>query len=88
MAEYETAYVGFEVWTVNNGTIFDNILVTDDVDYAKAQADRLWKATSEGEKAAKEAWTKAKEGSKAAPAEPEAEAEEEEEDADAPKDEL
>jgi len=24
--------LGFELWVVNNGTIFDNILVTDDLE--------------------------------------------------------
>merc|ERR1719336_1560528 len=28
-------YVGFELWQVKSGTIFDNILVTDDVEKAK-----------------------------------------------------
>ena len=44
--------VGFELWTVNGGSIFDNILITDD----KAEADtfaKKWQATSEIEKAAK-----------------------------------
>lgn len=48
--------VGFELWTVNNGTIFDNVLITDDVDYAKKVAEELWMPLSEGEKAKKEAW--------------------------------
>merc|ERR1719152_635522 len=50
--------VGFELWIVNNGTIFDNILVTDDVEYAKAQGEKLWRPTSKGEKEKKEAWDK------------------------------
>merc|ERR1712159_290480 len=50
LASYESAMVGFELWIVNNGTIFDNILVTDDIEYAKAQGAKLWKPTSEGEK--------------------------------------
>jgi hypothetical protein len=37
LAAYESAMLGFELWIVNNGTIFDNILVTDDIEYAKAQ---------------------------------------------------
>merc|ERR1712070_305681 len=43
LAAYESAYVGFELWIVNNGTIFDNILVTDSLDYAKEQAEKLWR---------------------------------------------
>ena len=30
--------VGFELWTVNGGSIFDNILVTDDKKYADKMA--------------------------------------------------
>merc|ERR1712078_595349 len=52
------AHVGFELWVVNNGTIFDNILVTDDLEYAKAQGEKLWRPTSKGEKEVKEAWDK------------------------------
>merc|ERR1712196_396916 len=46
--------VGIDVWQVKSGTIFDNILVTDDVEYAKAHAEKTWKAAKDGEKAAKE----------------------------------
>merc|ERR1711935_216268 len=49
------AYKGYELWIVNNGTIFDNILVTDDIEYAKAQGEKLWRPTKEGEK---EKWDK------------------------------
>ena len=58
LAAYDSAYVGFELWVVNNGTIFDNILVTDDIEYAKAQGEKLWRPTSKGEKEVKEAWDK------------------------------
>jgi calreticulin len=58
LAAYESAYVGFELWIVNNGTIFDNILVTDSLDYAKEQGEKLWRPTSNGEKEKKEAWDK------------------------------
>jgi len=49
----DNAFVGFELWQVKAGTIFDNILVTDD----QAEADKwaeLTKATQKGEKEAKE----------------------------------
>merc|ERR1711959_194294 len=46
--------VGIDVWQVKSGTIFDNILVTDDVEYAKAHGDKTWKANQAGEKAAKD----------------------------------
>ena len=45
-------FIGFDLWQVKGGTIFDNILITDD----KAEADtfaKKWQATSEIEKAAK-----------------------------------
>jgi len=58
LAAYDSAMVGFELWIVNNGTIFDNILVTDDLAYAKEQAEKLWRPTSKGEKEKKEAWDK------------------------------
>lgn len=56
----DNAFVGFELWSVHNNSIFDNILVTDDEKYAAAQAETLFKPTKEGEKAAKEAWDKKK----------------------------
>merc|ERR1712139_49233 len=58
LAAYDSMYVGYELWIVNNGTIFDNILVTDDIEYAKKQGEDLWRATSKGEKEVKEKWDK------------------------------
>ena len=58
LAAFDASYIGYELWTVNNGTIFDNILVTDDLEYAKAQAEKLWRPTSKGEKDVKEKWDK------------------------------
>merc|ERR1711975_16802 len=46
--------VGIDVWQVKSGTIFDNILITDDVAYAKEHAEKTWKAQKDGEKAMKE----------------------------------
>merc|ERR1719487_278874 len=45
--------VGIDVWQVKSGTIFDNILLTDDVEYAKQHAEKTWKAQKDGEKAMK-----------------------------------
>merc|ERR1711975_26179 len=60
-AKYEKiGGVGFELWTVNNGSIFDNILITDSYDHAKEVAEKTWKPTADKEKEAKEAWEKAK----------------------------
>merc|ERR1712022_67578 len=46
--------VGIDVWQVKSGTIFDNILITDDVEYATQHAEKTWKAQKDGEKAMKE----------------------------------
>jgi len=58
LAAYDTAMLGFELWIVNNGTIFDNILVTDDIEYAKAQGEKLWRPVAKAEKEVKEQWDK------------------------------
>merc|ERR1711862_781789 len=53
-------FLGFDLWQVKGGTIFDNIIVTDDV----AEADTLakkWKALSEVEVAKKKEADAAKE---------------------------
>jgi len=68
LAAYESVAVGYELWIVNNGTIFDNILVTDDIEYAKAQAEKLWRPTKDGEKAVKEEWDKLNKPADEAPA--------------------
>jgi len=44
-------YVGFEVWQVKAGTIFDNILVTDDAAEAAKWADKTEKTREEEKKA-------------------------------------
>ena len=51
-------YVGFELWTVNSGSIFDNVLVTDDVEYATKAAVETYKKIIEGEKDAQAEWKK------------------------------
>merc|ERR1711992_311889 len=47
--------IGFDLWQVKSGTIFDNVLITDDIEAAKAQGEELWKATSTAEKVMKDA---------------------------------
>merc|ERR1711988_179286 len=47
------SWVGIDVWQVKAGTIFDNLLITDDVEAAKAAADKL-KPFIDGEKKMKE----------------------------------
>ncbi|KAJ8932436.1 hypothetical protein NQ314_014650 [Rhamnusium bicolor] len=54
----EICGIGFDLWQVKSGTIFDNVLITDDIEYAKNAIANL-KATQEGEKKAKEALDKA-----------------------------
>jgi len=46
--------IGFDLWQVKAGTIFDNLLVTDDIDYAKEFGDATWGRTKEDEKKMKE----------------------------------
>merc|ERR1712227_916209 len=48
------AFVGIDIRQVKSGTIFDNLLITDDVDAAKAAADKI-KEGMEAEKKMKEA---------------------------------
>lgn len=50
----EVCGVGLDLWQVKSGTIFDNILFTDDVEYAHKAAATA-KATQEGEKKVKDA---------------------------------
>jgi len=50
------AYVGFELWVVNNGSIFDNILVTDDLEYAKKVGAERFTPIKDGEKDVQTAW--------------------------------
>merc|ERR1712055_653442 len=41
--------LGFDLWQVKSGTIFDNILITDDVEHAKKVGEELWAVTKEAE---------------------------------------
>merc|ERR1712127_115471 len=45
-------FIGFDLWQVKGGTIFDNVIITDDVSEADAFAKK-WKALSEHENAQK-----------------------------------
>merc|ERR1712003_295818 len=47
-------FIGFDLWQVKGGTIFDNIILTDDVAEADAFVAK-WKDLSEVESAAKKA---------------------------------
>eukprot|EP00793_Prasinoderma_coloniale_P002006 PRCOL_00002514-RA len=58
-AKYEDIGVAaFELWTVNSGSVFDNILVTDDEEAAKTERDAIL-ANAEAEKEAREEYKKA-----------------------------
>jgi calreticulin len=46
--------VGFEIWQVKSGTIFDNIIVTDDIAEAEQFAKDTFEATKDGEKKMKD----------------------------------
>jgi len=50
----DSGAVGFELWQVKAGTIFDNILLTDSVAEAKEHSDATWAKTAKAEKAHKE----------------------------------
>merc|ERR1712056_83310 len=45
-------FIGFDLWQVKAGTIFDNVIVTDDVSEADVFAKK-WKELSEAENAKK-----------------------------------
>ncbi len=46
----DCAYFGFELWQVKSGTIFDDIIVTDSVEDAKAFAGETWGARKDKER--------------------------------------
>lgn len=72
------AYLGIEIWQVKSGSIFDNFLITDDIEVAKEWAEKT-KATQEAEKAAEE---KEREAKKAETADDDVEIEADEDDDD------
>ncbi|KAK6930522.1 Calreticulin/calnexin [Dillenia turbinata] len=45
-------YVGIDVWQVKAGSVFDNILVCDDPDYAKKVVEDIWATNREADKEA------------------------------------
>merc|ERR1712139_74180 len=74
-------FIGFDLWQVKGGTIFDNVIITDD----KAEADtfaKKWKDLSEVEKAKK----KEDEDSKKADNKKKEDEDDDDDDADEPKD--
>uniref|UniRef100_A0A6N2KRR9 Calreticulin n=1 Tax=Salix viminalis TaxID=40686 RepID=A0A6N2KRR9_SALVM len=71
----DLGYVGIELWQVKSGTLFDNVLVSDDPEYAKQMAEETWGKQKDAEKAAFEEAEKktAEEESKEDPADSDAE---------------
>jgi len=70
-------YVGIELWQVKSGTLFDNIVITDEPEHAKQLAEDTWGKHKDAEKAAfEEAEKKQAEESKDEPADSDAEDEE------------
>ncbi|CAI8001494.1 Calreticulin [Geodia barretti] len=78
--------IGFDLWQVKSGTIFDNVLICDDEEYAEKFGEETWGATKGPEKEMKDAQDeeerKKREAEAAAKAEEEVEEEEEEEEDD------
>ncbi|KVH99491.1 Calreticulin, partial [Cynara cardunculus var. scolymus] len=72
-------YVGIELWQVKAGTLFDNVLICDDPEYAKQLAEETWGKQKDAEKAAFEKKQQEEEESKDDPVDSDAEEEEEEE---------
>merc|ERR1712151_1481097 len=72
-------FIGFDLWQVKGGTIFDNIIITDDVEEADAFVKK-WKDLSEVEKANKKEEDEAKKAEDAKKAESEGEDDDDAED--------
>ncbi|CAI0459665.1 unnamed protein product [Linum tenue] len=76
-------YVGIELWQVKSGTLFDNVLICDDPEYAKKLAEETWAKNKDAEKAAFEEAEKKREeeeSSKDDPADSDAEDDDAEDD--------
>jgi calreticulin len=52
----DLGHVAFDLWQVKAGTIFDNVLVTDDLAIAQQQLEELFDSLREAEKEAERAW--------------------------------
>jgi len=74
--------VGFELWTVNEGSIFDNILICDSWDYARKVGEEI-KKLSEKEKDAKKEYDKKNGKDASASAPPDGKEEDDDDDDDA-----
>merc|ERR1711915_598478 len=50
----EVCKLGFDLWQVKSGTIFDNLMITDDPAEAKKAREDLWAVTKDAEKKMKD----------------------------------
>jgi len=50
----EVCKLGFDLWQVKAGTIFDNLMITDDPEAAKKAGEELWAVTKDAEKKMKD----------------------------------
>jgi len=50
----EVCKIGFDLWQVKSGTIFDNVLITDDPAEAKKVGEEVWKSLFDAEKKMKD----------------------------------
>merc|ERR1712117_439042 len=50
----EVCKLGFDLWQVKSGTIFDNLMITDDPEAAKKAGEELWAVTKDSEKKMKD----------------------------------
>merc|ERR1712123_337613 len=56
IAKYaENCKIGLDLWQVKSGTIFDNVMITDDAAAAKKAGEDLWAVTKDAEKTMKDA---------------------------------
>ena len=76
----EVCKLGFDLWQVKSGTIFDNIMITDDPEAAKKAGEDLWAVTKDAEKKMKD--EQDEEERKKAEAEAKTDADEDDEDLD------
>jgi len=50
----EVCKIGFDLWQVKSGTIFDNLIITDDPATAKKHGEDFWAVTKDAEKKMKD----------------------------------
>ncbi len=53
---HDLGHIAFDLWQVKAGTIFDNLLVTDEISVAQKQLEELFASLKESEAQAERAW--------------------------------